>query len=305
MPTEIIVHDDASTDGSCDYIRSHYPQVTLIESDTNVGFCIANNRMVEAAQGEYVLLLNNDAALFPDAIESFYNAVQDGGEHDLLTLPQYEMDSGQLLDRGMMLDLFMNPIPVTETRNGAVAMAMGSCLWLSRVLWQRIGGFPAWFGTLAEDMYLCCVARLWGSRVRCLDNSGYYHKVGNTLGGGKVVANRLKTSLKRRVLSERNKSYVMAIYYPSLLLWPILPLHILLLLFEGSVLSLLKRDGSFLRRIYWNAVISLWREREMLLHTRKQVQSLRRASLRQVLAVHQRMPHKLRMLINYGIPKIS
>ena len=60
---EIIVHDDASTDNSVQYLRKHYPQVTIIESDVNVGFCISNNRMVDRARGEYVLLLNNDAAV--------------------------------------------------------------------------------------------------------------------------------------------------------------------------------------------------------------------------------------------------
>ena len=65
---EIIVHDDASSDGSLTLLTDRYPQVQVLASDTNVGFCIANNRMVNVAEGEFVLLLNNDAALFPDAI---------------------------------------------------------------------------------------------------------------------------------------------------------------------------------------------------------------------------------------------
>jgi GT2 family glycosyltransferase len=67
-PFEVIVHDDASTDGSLQLLRESYPQVAVIESHVNVGFCISNNRMVERANGEYILLLNNDAALMPDAL---------------------------------------------------------------------------------------------------------------------------------------------------------------------------------------------------------------------------------------------
>ena len=72
FPLEIIVHDDASTDGSVQYIRKNYPGVLLIESKENVGFCVSNNRMVARARGRYILLLNNDAELFPDAVRTLH-----------------------------------------------------------------------------------------------------------------------------------------------------------------------------------------------------------------------------------------
>ena len=72
FPIEIIVHDDASIDGSVDFIRQHFPDVKLITSKVNVGFCISNNRMVSKARGEYILLLNNDAMLLPNAISTLY-----------------------------------------------------------------------------------------------------------------------------------------------------------------------------------------------------------------------------------------
>src|ERR1700741_345371 len=69
---EIIVHDDASSDESVTHIRKHYPDVVLIDSPQNVGFCVSNNRMVNAANGTYILLLNNDAELFPDALRTLH-----------------------------------------------------------------------------------------------------------------------------------------------------------------------------------------------------------------------------------------
>src|SRR3954462_7997396 len=68
FPVEIIIHDDASKDDSVAHIRTHYPDVILIESSENVGFCVSNNRMAAVAHGTYLLLLNNDAELFPDAL---------------------------------------------------------------------------------------------------------------------------------------------------------------------------------------------------------------------------------------------
>ncbi|MGH8213193.1 MAG: glycosyltransferase family 2 protein, partial [Rhodanobacteraceae bacterium] len=55
VPLEIIVHDDASTDNSIELLRNRYPQVEILASNDNVGFCVGNNRMVAHARGEYVL----------------------------------------------------------------------------------------------------------------------------------------------------------------------------------------------------------------------------------------------------------
>ncbi len=60
---EILVHYDASTDGSVAHVRERYPDVTQIESDTKIGFCIANNPMMTRARGQFILLSNNDASL--------------------------------------------------------------------------------------------------------------------------------------------------------------------------------------------------------------------------------------------------
>ena len=68
FPIEVIVHDDASTDDSVALIQRNFPFVRVIPSEKNVGFCISNNRMAGQARGEFILLLNNDAALAPDAL---------------------------------------------------------------------------------------------------------------------------------------------------------------------------------------------------------------------------------------------
>jgi hypothetical protein len=64
-------------------------------------------------------------------------------------------------------------------------------------------------------MYLCCVARLWGHPVRALPASGYRHWQGKSFGGNRVADNRLSTTFRRRALSERNKTFVMAMTRPS------------------------------------------------------------------------------------------
>jgi glycosyltransferase involved in cell wall biosynthesis len=112
FPVEIIIHDDASTDGSVDYIREKFPEVKLITSEHNVGFCISNNRMVANAKGKYIMLLNNDAKLFPNALSVLYDyTVKKKDAAGILGLPQYDAITGNLIDFGSLLDPFLNTIP--------------------------------------------------------------------------------------------------------------------------------------------------------------------------------------------------
>jgi GT2 family glycosyltransferase len=65
---EVIVVDNASTDGSVDMLRSEFTQLILIENSENRGFAAANNQGIAIAKGRYVLLLNSDTVVLDDAI---------------------------------------------------------------------------------------------------------------------------------------------------------------------------------------------------------------------------------------------
>lgn len=302
---EIIVHDDASADESVSFIRQYYPQVILIESKKNVGFCVANNRMAAQARGDFLLLLNNDAALFYDALRAFFEESKQLNKPAILGLPQYSAVTGELIDRGSLLDPFLNPVPNLDKQCHDVGMVIGACLWLPRSLWEEIGGFPEWFGSLAEDMYVCCCARLWGYSVRVLEESGFKHWVGYSLGGGKVIGNRLITNRKRRALSERNKNFVMVLCYPTPWLHFFLPVHILILLLEGVVISLIKRDMGLLIDIYMASVSALFKWRIELSQKRKNIQRSRSLECSGFFRVFDWWPYKLRMFLKHGFPKIT
>ena len=57
---EVIVVDNASSDGSIDIVREKFPQVQIIQNDENTGFCKAVNQGIKASRTQYVILLNND-----------------------------------------------------------------------------------------------------------------------------------------------------------------------------------------------------------------------------------------------------
>jgi GT2 family glycosyltransferase len=301
---EIIVHDDASSDGSADHIRERHPDVLLIESPENVGFCVANNRMAAAASGKYLLLLNNDAELFPDALRCLHREAQRKRDHAILGLPQFDFDTGKLIDRGCILDPFFNPVPNLAADRTEVAMVIGACLWVPKRLWDQLGGFPEWFGSIAEDLFLCCHARLAGYSVRILPVSGFRHRYGMSFGGGKVRNGGLVTTRRRRALSERNKSRVMLACQPAPLLLLQFPAHIVSIIIEGLLLSTLKKDFTLWQDIYAPLLPALWRDSYSLKATRREVQSSRRISTRAWLAAFTWVPWKLRMLFRYGVPTV-
>lgn len=302
---EIIVHDDASTDGSAAHIRAQYPDVRLIESPDNVGFCIANNRMAAAARGRFLLLLNNDATLLPDALATLLAEAERLARPAILTLPQYDAETGELLDIGSRLDPFLNPVPNRDPMRNDVGTVHGACLWLDKRLWNELGGFPEWFGSVGEDLFLCCCARLAGYSVRSLGTSGYRHRVGQSFGGGKVKHGQLQTTFRRRTLSERNKTFVMVISYPTPLMQLMLPLHLVLLLLEGLMLSLLKWDWRYLREIYLPVFGTLVRQHRQWRAARRVAQRYCRIASTDFFRPFDWVPHKLRMLLRHGIPVVK
>ena len=274
FPFEIIIHDDASTDNSVAFIQENYPDVQLIESKDNVGFCISNNRMVEKAKGDFVLLLNNDTELFPNALKILYKEAQK--EPAILGPAQYNAATGQRIDIGNLFDPFLNTVPNNDTSRRHVGMVSGGCLWIPRKMWYEIGGFPECFHTLGEDVYLCFVANLRGYPVKALKETGFYHWVGSNIGGGKIIDKRLETSIWRRAYSERNRSYAMLMLYPFPFLQIILPLHIFCLLVEGILLSINKKNKKILKNIYYFTILSLINNFIKIKGIRGVIQSFRR-----------------------------
>lgn len=70
MSTEIIVVDNASSDGTCELIRSEFPEVTVIENDKNLGFARGNNVGLREAKGKYIFLINPDVIVLPGCIKT-------------------------------------------------------------------------------------------------------------------------------------------------------------------------------------------------------------------------------------------
>src|ERR1700733_160687 len=88
---EVIVVDNASEDGSAEMVSRELPEVHIIRLDHNLGFAAANNRAFAVARGRYIVMLNSDASLYPDALARSV-AHMDAN-------PRVGLASGRLVDR--------------------------------------------------------------------------------------------------------------------------------------------------------------------------------------------------------------
>jgi GT2 family glycosyltransferase len=87
-PAEVVVVDGASTDGTTAFVRDRFHEVQVVECETNIGFCRANNIGISRTESPFVLALNPDTELEPGFLEEMLPALED---------PQVGMVSGKLL----------------------------------------------------------------------------------------------------------------------------------------------------------------------------------------------------------------
>lgn len=91
IPVNVIVVDNGSTDGTQDYVKTHFPEVEIIQSAENLGFGKANNIGIEKAYkngADFFYLMNQDAWVFPDSIQELlnvYNSYEDKEEIGILS----------------------------------------------------------------------------------------------------------------------------------------------------------------------------------------------------------------------------
>ncbi|TXT32057.1 MAG: Glycosyltransferase [Rhodocyclaceae bacterium] len=213
---EIIVVDNASSDGSCQFIADNYPEVRLVASPINTGFTGGNNLAGEHARGKYLLLLNNDTVLLSDialAVAEFDDpAVGALGCHLVYgngTLQHsfgFEHKPGRLVLFWLLGDIFRNfaPAKLAETDPAEYARTQANVAWVSGAflltrteLWQRLGGLDISYFMYVEDVDYCKRVACAGYRVEYFPGARivHYGGAGRAWMGLRALQNTLRSYL--------------------------------------------------------------------------------------------------------------
>jgi GT2 family glycosyltransferase len=163
IPVQTIVVDNASNDGTVEYIREHYPEIHLIEPKENLGFGRANNIAMRYAldQGcDYVFLLNQDAWVEQDTFERLVDIHQRHKEYGLLGPVQVDAEKTKVL-KGMIkflvnpgkvnLGFFSDLIMGIADEVYPVAEINAAAWLLPRTTLEIVGGFDPLFLHYGED----------------------------------------------------------------------------------------------------------------------------------------------------------
>ena len=165
IPSEIIVIDNNSKDGSCEMLKEKFPSVILIQNTSNVGFSKANNQAVKVAKGEYVCILNPDTVVAEDTFESILNFADkqtnlgiigcrliDGSGKYLpeckRNIPLVDIAIKKVL--GNSKKYFANHI--REFDNKEVEILVGAFMVLKRSLYNALDGFDEDYFMYGEDI---------------------------------------------------------------------------------------------------------------------------------------------------------
>lgn len=273
MHFEVLLFDNASEDGSADAVEQMFPEVTVIRSDTNVGFAAANNIAVEAALGKWVLLLNPDTQVLHKGIAKLFQYAVTTDDRTIFggasVTPEGMVDFRSCWGRPGLWGLtmralgissiarksrFFNPEEMPEWNRDSVrhvGVITGCFLMLKKTVWRELNGFDVDYFMYSEETDLCLRAQKRGiARVF------YPHAKVLHIGGASERSKPHKTvKLLRgkRLYFEKNFGKI-ASNYASL----VLSVHVLLRLAVHSTRRSLDQADTD-EFVHWATV---WRDRK-------------------------------------------
>lgn len=188
---QVIVIDNASSDGSADMVRRDFPRVELIENSENVGFAKACNQGAQMATSDYILLLNSDCEIHESEFFEKIDSVFQSDPRIAIVGPKVLYPNGKLQSAGQEFvsikklvkhQLLFMASPLFAGKGDTIANSVfdvdyvsGSCLFIRRDVVEQTGLFVESLVMYTEDMELCYRAHQSGYRVVVAPNVSVVH----------------------------------------------------------------------------------------------------------------------------------
>lgn len=208
---EVVVADNASTDGSMAMLAADFPALRTIALDSNYGFAEGYNRALAQVEAEYYVLLNSDVSTpagWLRPLTSFMDAHPDvaacqpkllaEADHSMF---EYAGAAGGFIDRygypycrGRLFSTVEKDCGQYDTV-ADIHWATGAALLVRSSDWHSVGGLDPRFFAHSEEIDFCWRLRKAGRRICCVPQSKVYH-----VGGGTLP----KTNSRKTFLNFRN-----------------------------------------------------------------------------------------------------
>jgi GT2 family glycosyltransferase len=197
---EIVVVDNASTDGTAEHARDRWPGVRLIEAGGNVGFARANNIGIRQTFGELVMLLNPDTAV-PGGVLDRLVAALDARPQAAVVGPRIvdhmgrpELSFGKMISplaelrqkvllvgNDRRLPIISSIVDRMTRRSRLVDWVSGACLLIRRSDLEAAGLLDERFFLYTEDVDLCASVRARGREVWFIADAEIVHQRGRSI----------------------------------------------------------------------------------------------------------------------------
>ncbi len=215
MKCDIIVVDNASTDGSLDIARK-YDDIRIIELSQNFGFCRAVNEGIAATKTKYLILLNNDTKADPMFVEELYKAIDKHDDTFSVAAKMLQMNRPDRIDSagdlycalGWAFSLGKDGSAGRYDRESVVFSACGGAAIYRKDLFEQIGYFDELHFSYLEDVDVGYRARIMGYTNRYTPRAIVYH-AGSASTGSRYNPFKVR-------LAARNSWYVIYKNMPAL-----------------------------------------------------------------------------------------
>lgn len=237
---ELMLVDNASSDGSVELMRARFPSVRIVENPENLGFAAGNNAGAQAATGDYVAFLNNDTRVDPQWLRELIQPCLQ--EHAAVCAASKILDwDGKKVDfvgaainfHGFAFQPEHGLLDLAHAQRELI-FACGGAMLIRRDVFLELGGFDEDYFIYFEDMDLGW--RLWlaGYKVVLAPKAIVYHRLHATMDAF--------SGFRKWVLFERNALVTLIKNYDDDNLAKVLP---------GALMLMIARATRFMRANQW------------------------------------------------------
>jgi GT2 family glycosyltransferase len=194
VPAEVIVVDDCSDDGTSERLPSLFPEVTVLKRTGRPGFCHAVNLGMSRAEGNSLMLLNNDTVPSKGSFRTLVEELDQSGDNIAVVVPSINRPDGS--DDGSYRWAFRRGLAVTGENISGEDYPSGACAVWKRSAWENLEGFSTAYAPIYwEDTDLGVRMHRAGYAMKRCTDTVIEHAHAATMG----------SSLKSETLRERNR----------------------------------------------------------------------------------------------------